>query len=286
VQIELIRQLFESKRQAPFHYPIAAGDYWWDASDETMNSSTAAGLQNTIASLNQVIDKLNALVGSINAIDATIVQGVNAQMATINTGISYIGNVLIGQINTLVDQTNTALNTADTNYADPGNALVGYINGVLLGTYGDGANSINNKLMMTIVGNVPSGENWTAVYAAAGLGSQNSPANIPASAVGFPHNPYRLTYVAPGIFNNVSSIASGGPIPWTNIGHVTVSNAQWIPLGSTVPVNVTPAEQAAILAGIAARTNALNVKKNLKINEVAALTTVPAVIAYDVTTGW
>lgn len=297
VQVDLINEVYNSKRQMPYHYPVAAGDYWWDATDDTLYSSTAAGLQNTIASLNQVIDKLNTLVASINAIDATIVQGVNAQMGTINSGISAVGNVMIGQVNAMigeinsdiVDATNNALNTADAYYADPGNALVGYINGVLLGTYGDGANNINNKLMMTIVGNVPSGETLTAIYAAPGLGSQNSPANIPASSVGFPHNPYRTFYIAtiaPGTFNNVSTIASGGPIPWTNLGHVTVANAQWIPVGSTVPVNVTPTEQAAIMNGIAARTNDLNIKRNIKIGQVNALTTLSAVIAYDVTTGW
>ena len=291
VQVDLINEVYNSKRQMPYHYPVAAGDYWWDATDDTLYSSTAAGLQNTIASLNAVIDKLNTLVGSINAIDATIVQGVNAQMSTINTGISAIGNVLIGQVNVMiaeinsdiVDATNNALNTADSYYADPGNALVNYINGVMLGTFGDGANTINNKLQHGLVGSNPD------IWAAVGLGAPNSPVNIVASSVGFSHNPYRTFYISsitPGTFNNVSNIVSGGPIPWTNLGHVTVANAQWIPVGSTVPVNVTPTEQAAIMNGIAARTNDLNIKRNIKIGEVNALTTLSAVIAYDVTTGW
>jgi hypothetical protein len=40
------------------------------------------------------------------------------------------------------------------------------------------------------------------------------------------------------------------------------------------------------MSGIAARTNDLNLKRNTKIGEVNALTTVDDVIAYDVTTGW
>jgi hypothetical protein len=79
---------------------------------------------------------------------------------------------------------------------------------------------------------------------------------------------------------------TGSDIPWTNVPHVPVANAAWIPIGATSPVNVTPAEQAAIMSGIAARAADLNVKQNIKIGEVNALTTVTAVINYDVTTGW
>ena len=38
--------------------------------------------------------------------------------------------------------------------------------------------------------------------------------------------------------------------------------------------------------GIAARTNDLQRQENTRSRQVNALTTVPAVIAYDVTTGW
>ena len=45
-------------------------------------------------------------------------------------------------------------------------------------------------------------------------------------------------------------------------------------------------EQAAILSGIAARANDLNVKKNAKIAAITALTDIDDVIDYDVTAGW
>ena len=76
------------------------------------------------------------------------------------------------------------------------------------------------------------------------------------------------------------------PVPWTALPNVATSDVVWIPVGGTAPVTVTPAEQAAIMSGIAARTNDLNVKKNTKLGQVAALTTIDAVIDYDVTTGW
>ena len=75
-------------------------------------------------------------------------------------------------------------------------------------------------------------------------------------------------------------------VGWNPVANVATANVQWIPIGSATPVIVTPDEQTAIMSGIAARTNTLNVKKNAKVTAVNALTTIPAVIAYNVTTGW
>ena len=101
VQIELVVEVFNSKRQAPFHYPVAAGDYWWDATDETLTSSTAAGLQTATATLNALIDKVNELVSAINA---NVVAGVNARVVA-------PGNSVIVQANSayavIVNGTNT-----------------------------------------------------------------------------------------------------------------------------------------------------------------------------------
>lgn len=294
VQTDLIREIYESKRQLPFHYPVAAGDYWWDATDETLFSSTASGLQNTIAKLNTVIDKLNGLVPGINSVDANlaatansadsaIISGINAQFGTINAGISAIGNVLVAQVNSAIAEINSSIVTPHNNAIDSvdayGNALVSYINVSMLGSLGvPGAISINMGLYVA-------------------PGQPGPPPGIPGpiahSTMSWdnPNSATAITSIAPGVFNDVSAITpgapvSGGPVPWTNITHVPVANASWIPVGATAPVNVTPAEQAAIMSGIAARTTDLNAKKNTKLGQVAALTTIDAVIDYDVTTGW
>jgi len=276
VQVDLIREIFESKRQAPFHYPVAAGDYWWDATDATLFASTAAGLQNVTATANALVTALTKLINDINAHLSDV----------INTSIAPVGNQLVTDTNATIDgirtgivnPANAAFDDIDGHAVDPGNALVGYINGVVLGVYGDGANNINNKLQ-TARWNVPLGEGSYPIDAATpGLSG-----GIGHSSVGFAYNPHRTLYppyVAPGTFSTVTYV------PGHNVPPVPTSNVQWIPLGSTAPVNVTPAEQLAIMSGIAARTNALNIKKNTKINQVSALTDIDAVIAYDVTTGW
>ena len=87
-------------------------------------------------------------------------------------------------------------------------------------------------------------------------------------------------YAAGSIAERVSATPTWTPMPGPTTG------LQWIPIGGTTPVPVTPAEETAILSGIAARTNTLAGKKNTKVAEVKALTAIPDVIDYDVTTGW
>jgi hypothetical protein len=59
-----------------------------------------------------------------------------------------------------------------------------------------------------------------------------------------------------------------------------------LPVGGTTPVNLTATDISNIMSGIAARRLNLQTTKNIKINQVNALTTIAAVIAYDVTAGW
>ena len=94
-------------------------------------------------------------------------------------------------------------------------------------------------------------------------------------------NAYHMT-VSP-IATAFTAIAA---ISWTDQGHVPVTTTEWIPVGGTSPVPVTPAEQAAILAGISARAADLNVTRNVKIGEVNALDELEDVIDYDVTADW
>lgn len=261
VDIDLIRQIFEGKRQAPFHYPIAAGDYWWDATDETLMSSTVAAIQNATASLNEVITKLNSVVAWYNN---NFVSVINENAGHGNSLVGAINGVLVVQINANVDAHNNTVNT-DNSY---GNSLVSYINGIV-GAFGTPETISGGLQRLPISGTEGSGAPGITV-------------TIATTALGW-NNPYYGSYVStvsPGTFNNVTAA------PYTPIAAVSVANAQWIPIGATAPVTVTPSEQAAILNGITARTNDLNAKKNIKIGQVNALTTIADVIAYDVTTGW
>lgn len=294
VKIDLINLIFDSKRQLPFHYPVASGDYWWNASDDTMGASTNAALQNTITKVNELVSRLNALVNSllngqlvaeinanvVSGANANVVAGVNAAITAYNSGTVAKGNSLVADINAnIVTPTNQALDDHNTYTVGTGNTLIDYLKNVVLGVFGGGnaSNTINDKLRTT---SFP-GPGISA--AAPGLTG-----DIAWYGSAFSHVNTRCNAVTEGFSGatGISGISGVSGLAWTNVANVPASNQQWIPIGATAPVNVTPAEQAAIMSGIAARTNDLNVKRNKKIGEVNALTTVTAVIAYDVTVGW
>lgn len=308
---DLIGEVYNSKRQAPFHYAIVAGDYSWDATDNTLFSSTAAGLSNTTATLNALIDKVNALVAAVNA---NIVAGVNTNVvAAANTNIvggvnaiATVGNSVITQVNShIVDTLNASLVPAlngifagiaaevvadfagisseiSGNIVAVGNASITHLNGTVLGFIGDGVNTVNNKLQDTTPTSPPSTID----------GLDGNIAGNPYTFFGISNytiSTYSVTYsvgqVAGG-FANIAGVSGISGVSWADQAHVPVATTTWIPVGSTTPVVVTPTEQAAIISGISARAADLAVKKNIKIGQVRALTTIPAVIAYDVTTGW
>jgi hypothetical protein len=254
VQIDLINQLFESKRQLPFHYPVAAGDYWWNATDSSLFSSTAGGLQNAVAKLNEIIAAINWLVPTINGLDASICSQVNANVAD-------RGNGLISQLQTMETE-------IDGSIVGPTNAALDYQNYWWIEGSG---NTINSQLQ---TGGIPDPPNPSIYVAMPGLTG-----DLPATT-------QRLANLVTVLNSTFIHIDLGAGMSWTPIGNVSPANAQWIPIGSTTPVTVTPDEQAAILSGIAERTNALFIIKNQKIGEVNALTTIDDVIAYDVLASW
>jgi hypothetical protein len=270
VQVDLIREIFEGKRQAPYHYPVAAGDYWWDATDETLFSSTAAGLQNAIASINAIAARLNSVIPALNANDASLATQATAIKDTI---ASYMNAYIVGAGNNLVNEINAWI-------VGPANASITATNGIINGIYAHTnsavIDSFNSNLMR---GNIQVGE---TSYSAAVPGMP--PGGVPYAPTTLDNNGLIGVDVSFSWYPIAGSAVT--PVPWTTLPNVAVANANWIPVGATAPVNVTPAEQAAIMSGIAARTAALNVTKNTKIGQVNALTDIDAVIAYNVTTGW
>ena len=126
VQIELIAEIFEGKRQAPFYYPVAAGNYTWDATDETLYASTAAGLQNAIAKINEVAQQLNSFIPGLIASINLIVAAANTLRDQANVQIVNNANALRGEVNgSVVGPTNTAIEVSQT--------VITYINETLLG---------------------------------------------------------------------------------------------------------------------------------------------------------
>jgi hypothetical protein len=260
VKTELIGEVFNAKRQAPFHYPVAAGDYSWDATDTTLFSSTVPAIQNAIAKVNEVIGKLNstfpALIGQINS--GAIGPG-DTLTAQVNANVVSQGNVVRNEL-TGVIQTAIAL-------------LVNEINGSIINYINSNASTLSGACFSGPI--VEQGGTSTAV-AKPGLGAPLLQAPALGTAAGAPSNSFLATNAD---FLTVTTA-------WPNTSNVVQSNTSWIPVGGTAPVNVTPAEAGGIMQGIAARTNDLNIKKNTKLGQLNALTTVDAVIAYNVTTGW
>lgn len=64
------------------------------------------------------------------------------------------------------------------------------------------------------------------------------------------------------------------------------ATVQLYPAGSSTPVTLTTAAATAVPTGLAARRNSLLAVRGTKQNQIAALATVAAAIAYDATSGW
>jgi hypothetical protein len=237
VQTDLIVGLFDSKRQAPLYYPVAAGNYSWDATDATIYSSLVPALQNAIASINAVIAQLNAAIPALSANDISL-------RDQDNNNIVGPGNALITDINNHI--------------ATPGFQLVDFINSTLLGDRATALSTVNYALQ----------NDGSGIFR--GLLVDIAHTTVNFSGVG-------------GVPFNIIDLS---PVDWPALSPVSGATTSWIPIGSSVPVDVTPDEAAAILQAIAARTNNLAAKRSTRIAQVNAKTAIPDVIAYDVTAGW
>lgn len=252
IQIELINTIFDSKRQMPFHYVVATGDFWWDASDTSMAAASLSGVQNATAKVDEIAAKLNALVADINS----RINDANNNVVITN-GNSSVSTAFIGAVNGIVNEINNQI-------VVQGSTLTYHVNETMLGLYQSaggigGNNNLNNKLRTGFV---------------TGLDTDIA------------HTTATFSYVdgiAPGTYASINYLNG---ISWDPIGGVVQANVQWIPIGATAPVDVATDEQQAILSGISERTNELNLIRNQKNAAVNALTTIASVIAYDVTTGW
>src|SRR5215469_1535541 len=116
IQIDLIAVLFESKRQAPYHYPVAAGDYYWDASDATMQASTVPAIQNLNAKVNEIGGKLNDAIPSLNSAGSNMTTQVNGTIVPAGNDISNAVNInIVNQVNALVNEINSSIVVPEKN---------------------------------------------------------------------------------------------------------------------------------------------------------------------------
>jgi hypothetical protein len=248
VKIDMLNALFDSKRQAPYHYPVASGDYWWDATDATMFSSLVPAVENLVAKVNEVIAGLNNKFPDLDNVDANAIAWVNANADQSNANGGQ-GNALRDSVNSrIITEFNNTIAPSDSSAK---NAISTAIQTGSIVDYNGIATPLAQPGLTGIVAGIPS---FSAAVTAA--------------------------------FNAASGHVARGAGTWAGIASVPSPAASWIPIGSTTPVNVTPAEQQAIIAGITDRTNQLNLITNQKTAAVNALTTVAAVIAYDVLAGW
>jgi hypothetical protein len=312
VQTDLIKQIFESKRQDPFHYQVASGDYYWNASDEALFSSYGAQLQNNLTeiSASTVYYTASATI-TIPAGQAWVrMWGASGASGSGSATTYQQGSPGVGAPGYL-EKSLTGLTPGNTLIYTRGAAGVPAVGG---GNGGNGTASTLASGTQTIATLTANGSNGTPAYGGSPVGSPGGTATGgDINQTGQPGTTCVPIYGEPsGVGTGISILgyfpgvggrngpASGPDGAITSPGHpgnpgsmivswgnvVVTTGMQWIPIGGSAPVAVTSAEQGAILSGIGQRTNTLAGTKNTKVAQVNALTTIADVIAYDVAAGW
>jgi phage gp45-like len=285
IKCDLISLLYDNKRQLPYAYNVAAGNFTWDATDQSVLGMTTATIPSLISILvgtsdSTVVGKINTLADQINA---NIVAPGNQTIGQINSNIVTPGNngfvtidSVFGQVNSgVVDPTNATFTQINNQIVSPGNALRYHLDDTVLGVFTGSynVNCINDKLR---------GTGAEASVAAPGLTADIPKSNVTFTLIGVSlsaigSNPYRLAAITTN-FLNVSH-ASTTPDP-------SIPQIQWTPIGQANPVNLTATEMSGIMSGIANRQKSLMTTRFNKTAAVNALADIAAVIAYDVSTGW
>lgn len=223
VQTDLLALLYTTKRQVQIAFNVAAGNFSWDATDESVAGMSAI-----------MVPALYSMI--TNTSTNSLVSSINNRLASLATNVNNNFGVTVSKLN----------------------AFISFMNNSIIGNISDGAlaNVINY-----------------ALFLAGGSAPGSSPPGIQSE---MPHSPLAVndytsvavTPIAPG-----SIVPAGSTIPWT-------------PIGQNAPVNLTMAEMSTLMNNLATRRQTLLNTRNTKTNAVNALTTIDAVIAYDVTAGW
>jgi hypothetical protein len=287
VQSDLITEIYNYKRQLPFHYPVASGDYYWDATDATLSASFVPSIQNLNNKLNEVIAKLNNNMPALDAMDTSIVTQTNVVVGQANALRDETNSSIVSPVTSLRDELNTDTLPSMTSLRDqvngsvvsPINDLVSELDGVFT--------NVNTNFSQTMQYCLLTGTSVGAVAAPGFTGTELAPVGTATHRPGGTSiTPSAFSQNFPPLTTGFTALSHGAGVPWSPVASVQVTNQSWIPVGHTMPVPVTPAEAGAIMSGIAQRTQNLQSIKVTKLGEVAALTTIADAIAYDVTAGW
>ena len=275
VQCDLIETIYDSKRQMPISY---LGDSW-NCSDKEVDGMTqkAASVMaalfagqtlegnDALSSMTtQINDAIDVLETQINTAFGGNTTQINAAFVNDRDNV----NVAISQI---TSQTTTAVNTVASQGSTAVDNLRLAINDVVVQqtrfSVSDLKSQVGSAMAFPIdVSGVNDGPEF--IVQQAGLPGANAPGTgITQAAVSGVSIP------------GVADIPGSGMVPPTTI-------IPWIPLNSTVARNLTFAQFSELLDLIADRRFALNQTAITKKITVNAMTTISAVIAYDVTTGW
>jgi hypothetical protein len=167
---------------------------------------------------------------------------------------------------------NAAFLTAGSSAGAAG--LVPSINGALAAI----TNQINGQIVAVNNGSAAQVNAWSAGHAA------NLNSMVIQITTAFLTDVVATAALTPGL-------GSGGFSAMSAIAGATVSGggaagASIVPPGESAPISFSSGTINAAYAGIATRRNDLNNNSLIKQAAVNALTTIPAVVAYDATTGW
>jgi hypothetical protein len=262
--------LFASKRQMPISYL----GYMWDGSD---NATTA--MSDEIAAVSGT-DAINSAVGSLTA---STQQAFNDITTDINASFASLTDQVKSGTNAALVASKDSTNAALVDTVESVNAATGTYAGQLAdanhtGVLLQGLNATaspgvapysHTDAINTIVQRITDGA--TPIYTTA-------PITYPHPGMGD---------AAPGTVSAGSispSAPSFGP-PSVAAQPATGPDITWPPLDGP-PVTMTYVQFTTLLGMLTGRRRTLQIQRTNHKNNIAGLTTVPAVAAYDITTGW
>jgi hypothetical protein len=287
LQCDLIDVLFDSKRQMPYAYAIAAGNYTWDATDGSVAHMAAITIPSITGSVaggsGSLVDQINnqnaSLVAQLNSQKGSLVSQINVTITSFNSNIESAGDALVSAINSsITNAVNAGFNEVNSEIAAQINALMTWMNTYWIGYAGDTINTISNKLQAVTY---DSGSSYQASPGLAGnlptIAGGQYVGNVDATAGGVSYECGDVAGIGVGDITTNPIAAGSGP------GAAVI---QFMPIEGTALVNLTVTEMGSIISGIETRRNNLMTTQRTKKNAVNALTALEDVIAYDVTTGW
>ena len=263
IKSDLVAAIFNYKRTEPIAYNIAAGNFSWDCSDESLNAMTMAmvSAQNsgmvsaTNSALSTIAGQINSAFStgftSVNNAIVALVNEINAAFSSVASATTTVINSVIGNINSALSTLTGDVNSEQSGFVSEINAMVGPNTGATIGT-------INYAIA-----------NPSAVNQISAPSSYSSP-TVPTTTEG-----------AAGISDES---ATAPAITGTSInGADALGNMQWTPIGRTNPVTLTGTEFAGLVASIVIRRASLITSKATMLASIAAASSVTNVAAFDAT---